>query len=263
MDTDVTLLIALAAGALSFLSPCVLPLVPGYICFIAGARLEDIAPSTQKTQSSQITTSQVQTTRAKTSVSRGRIMLAASLFVLGFSTVFILLGASASSISFLMLQYQDILAQIAGAVIIVFGLHTFGVLRIGFLNRDTRYHQSERPLSVYGAYTVGLAFGFGWTPCIGPILAAVLSVAAQQQNLSEGILLLSIYAAGLGIPFLIAAYATDHFMGFLSRFRAHMKTVERVTGGLLVTTGVLIITGGLEWLGFWLIEHFPVLGQIG
>lgn len=257
METEITLLVALAAGALSFLSPCVLPLVPGYLCFIAGAKLEDLAPSvTANSDGSAVASS-------GPSISKGHVMAASSLFVLGFSTVFIALGASASSLSHLLLTNQQLLAQIAGAAIILFGLHTAGILRFSILNRDTRFHQSQQPVSIYGAYGIGLAFGFGWTPCIGPILAAILSVAAQQQNLSSGVLLLTAYAAGLGIPFLLAALATDRFMGFMRKFGKHLGKVEKVTGVLLVLTGILMLTGGLEFMAFWLLETFPFFADIG
>ena len=253
MDGDLSLLIAFTAGSLSFLSPCVLPLVPGYLCFIAGVKLEDIAPFNA------VDTSQT----SKNVFHRSRVMAASGLFVLGFSTVFIALGAGASSISFLLLQNQNILSKIAGGVIILLGLHVIGVFRLSVLNLDTRYQQKQRPVSILGAYAVGLAFSFGWTPCIGPILATVLSMAAQQQNMAEGVLLLTVYAAGLGIPFLIAAFATEKFMGFMRSFRKHMRMVERATGILLIGTGIMMLTGGLEWLGFWLLDLFPALAKIG
>jgi cytochrome c-type biogenesis protein len=242
MALDVSIWAAFLAGIISFLSPCVLPLVPPYLCFITGASLNDL--------------SEREDTKFKAP-------LAALLFVLGFATVFVLLGASASWAGQLLRQHLALLGQIAGAAIILMGLHFLGVFRFGLLNRDIRYRQETGPASLFGAYLVGLAFAFGWTPCIGPILGAILAVAAGQETVGQGAFLLAIYSAGLGIPFLIAAFAVGGFLGFFRRFRSHLGTVEKVMGGALVVTGVMFLTGTIQNVAYWIQEAFPVLNQLG
>ncbi len=188
---------AVGGGVLSFLSPCVLPLVPAYLCFLGGVSLEQLTTEGEG--------------QAQRKINR-QVLISALAFVLGFSTVFVMLGASASAISGLLLTHKELLGKIAGAIIIVFGLHFIGLLRIPFLNYEARFHMKSKPAGMIGAYVIGLAFAFGWTPCIGPVLGAVLSVAAQADQLSYGITLLAAYALGLGIPFLMAAFAAQPFM---------------------------------------------------
>jgi cytochrome c-type biogenesis protein len=246
MTPNVTILAALAAGLVSFLSPCVLPLVPPYLVYLAGASLERLADRDAKTPP-----------RA-----RRETVLAALLFVCGFSTVFVALGASASVIGGLIRIYSAELAIVAGIVIIVMGLHFLGVFRIGALLREKRMEMAK-PVGLWGAYVMGVAFAFGWTPCIGPILAAILAVAASEQTVTKGAALLAVYSAGLGIPFLLAAFAVEPFAAFLTRFRRHLAQVERVMGGLLVLTGIAFLTGFVSQASFWLLDAFPALGKIG
>jgi cytochrome c-type biogenesis protein len=244
MTPDVTLLAALLAGLVSFLSPCVLPLVPPYLVYLAGTSLERLTDDDPETGSIRDT------------------VLAAFLFVCGFSTVFVTLGASASVIGAVIRAYSAELAIIAGVVIIVMGLHFLGVFQIGLLHRQKRMEVS-RPVGLWGAYVMGLAFAFGWTPCIGPILAAILAVAASEQTVAKGAGLLAVYSLGLGIPFLLAALAIEPFAEFLVRFRRHLVHMERVMGGLLVLTGVAFLTGFVSQASFWLLDLFPALGRIG
>jgi cytochrome c-type biogenesis protein len=244
MTPDVTLLAALLAGLVSFLSPCVLPLVPPYLVYLAGASLERFADD-----------------GAQPRVRRGTV-LAALLFVCGFSTVFVALGASASVIGALIRVYSAELSIVAGIAIILMGLHFLGVLRIGVLLREKR-KEMRKPVGLWGAYAMGLAFAFGWTPCIGPILAAILAVAASEQTVAKGAGLLAVYSLGLGIPFLVAAFAVEPFAAFLARFRRHLGMVERAMGGLLVLTGIAFLTGFVSQASFWLLEAFPALGNIG
>jgi cytochrome c-type biogenesis protein len=244
MDQDVTVVAALVAGLISFLSPCVLPLVPPYIVYLTGATIEHIAAA------------------EPLAVSKRAVMTAAALFVLGFSTVFVALGASASLIGALVQAYSAQLSIVAGFVIIVMGLHFLGLTRIGFLMREGRVGMAQ-PVGLWGAYVMGLAFAFGWTPCIGPILAAILAVAASKATVLKGAGLLAVYSIGLGIPFLLAAFAIEHFAELLKKFRRHLPTVERVMGGLMVLTGIAFLTGSISDVSIWLLETFPILGRIG
>src|ERR1700750_2853005 len=241
---DVSIPAALIAGLVSFLSPCVLPLVPPYLVFLAGTSLERFADKEPETR-----------------VKRDTV-LAAVLFVLGFSTVFVALGASASVIGALIRAYSGPLATIAGIVIIIMGLHFLGVTPIALLHRQKRLDVAK-PVGLWGAYVIGLAFAFGWTPCIGPILAAILAVAATKATAAKGAGLLAVYSLGLGVPFIIAALAVEPFAAFLTRFRAHLAHVERVMGGLLVPTGIGFLAGVFTQLNSWLIETFPALQSIG
>jgi cytochrome c-type biogenesis protein len=241
MALDISFGAAAMAGVISFLSPCVLPLVPPYLVFISGVSLDEL----------------------KSEHSRSRVMLTALAFVLGFTTVFVLLGATASYAGQLLRSQLPLLANLAGVFIIIMGLHFLGVFRIGFLNREARYHQESNPIGLPGAYGVGLAFAFGWTPCIGPVLAAILSLAANDQNVGQGMALLAVYSLGLGIPFLLAALSVGAFLGFFDRFKQHLLAVERVMGGLLVLTGVAFLTGHMQSFSYWLLETFPALARIG
>lgn len=244
MTPDVTLLAALFAGLVSFLSPCVLPLVPPYLVYLAGTSLERLTDDDPKTGSIRDT------------------LLAAFLFVCGFTTVFVALGASASVVGGVIRAYSAELAIVAGIIIIVMGLHFLGVFQIGLLYRQKRM-ELVQPVGLWGAYVMGVAFAFGWTPCIGPILAAILAVAASEQTVAKGASLLAVYSMGLGIPFLLAALAVEPFAEFLVRFRRHIAQVERVMGGLLVLTGIAFLTGFVSQASFWLLDAFPVLGKIG
>src|SRR3990170_4403604 len=220
MDLTVSVQAALLAGVISFLSPCVLPLVPSYLCFITGATLDELSNGDGASVSQQ-----------------RRAFIAALMFVLGFSTVFVTLGASASVAGQSLREHLGVLSQIAGVFIIFMGLHFLGVFKLAILHREARYHHHSRPVGLLGAYGIGLAFAFGWTPCIGPILATILTIAASEQDVPRGAGLLALYSLGLGIPFLLAAAGVGTFIGFLGRFRRHLLTVERVMGGLLVATG--------------------------
>ena len=244
MNGNVPILTALIAGLVSFLSPCVLPLVPPYLVFLAGTSLERLADKEPEPRVKRET------------------VVAAFLFVLGFSNVFVSLGASASVIGSLIRAYSGPLATIAGIVIIVMGLHFLGITQIGLLHRQKRL-QVAKPVGLWGAYVMGLAFAFGWKPCIGPILAAILAVAASEQTVTKGAGLLAVYSLGLGIPFIIAAFAIEPFAAFLAHFRKYLRRVEQTMGALLVLTGVAFLTGSLNQMSVWLLEAFPVLGRIG
>lgn len=246
MGLEISYAAALGAGVISFLSPCVLPLVPAYLCFVAGTSLDQVTAAGADGQK----------------LSR-RVAMASIAFVLGFATVFIAMGATASALNRLLFQHIDTIAQVAGVVIVLFGLHFMGLLRIPFLYREWRVHTEGKPTTMLGAYVVGLAFAFGWTPCVGPILATILTVAASRESLAFGVSLLATYALGLGVPFILAAFAIKPFMNFLARFRQHVRKVEIGAGGLLAVSGVLIFTNSLSQFGFYLIEWFPALGRIG
>jgi cytochrome c-type biogenesis protein len=238
---EVSLMAALLAGALSFLSPCVLPIVPGYLAFLAGADYADLAAG----------------------AARRRLLAAGLAFVLGFGTVFVLLGAAAVVAGSSLAAHADLLGRLAGAVIIVLGLHVAGVFRLPFLAYEARFHPAARPAGLFGAFAVGLAFAFGWTPCVGPVLASILLVAGTGESAADGILLLVAYAAGLGIPFLLAAALAPLFLRWSGRFRRHLRVVEAGTGALLVATGILILAGAMGEVAALLLDAFPALGRIG
>ncbi|MGI9401377.1 MAG: cytochrome c biogenesis CcdA family protein [Rhizobiaceae bacterium] len=248
MTGEISYLTAVIAGMISFISPCVLPLVPPYLCYMAGTSLENLTNDAKPDGGAAI-------------VSARTVVLPSVLFVLGFSTVFVALGAGASSIGALVRSQMDILAIIAGCIIIVMGLHFLGIFRIGLLYREARFQGGGAGLA--GAFIMGLAFAFGWTPCIGPVLGVILGMASAKASVGEGATMLAFYSAGLGIPFILSAMFVGPFMNLMTRFRQHLGTVEKVMGGLLVLTGILFITGGLQRFSFWLLEMFPVLGTIG
>ena len=231
---------ALLAGLLSFASPCVLPLVPAYLSFLSGASFERL-------------TAQGAIDKA---LSR-RVFISALAFVIGFGTVFVMLGATATVVSKAISDYLDVLSKVAGVVIVVFGLHYMGLFRIGFLNYERRFHIEKKPSGIIGAYILGLAFAFGWTPCVGPILASILMVAATGDSAWYGTSLLALYAAGIGVPFLIAALFVRPFMNFMNRFRKHIRKVEIAIGSLLVVTGIAIFTGSMVDAAQWLLEIAP------
>ena len=244
MNGNVTFFAALIAGLVSFLSPCVLPLVPPYLVFLAGTSLERLADQEPEPRVKRET------------------VLAAVLFVAGFATVFVALGASASAVGALIREYSGPLAIIAGVFIIIMGLHFLGLTPIALLHRQKRL-EVAKPVGLWGAYVMGLAFAFGWTPCIGPILAAILAVAASERTVARGAGLLAVYSLGLGIPFLIAAFAVEPFAAFLARFKNYLHRVEQAMGALLVLTGIAFLTGSLNQMSVWLLEAFPALGKIG
>lgn len=248
MAVDISVLTALGAGALSFLSPCVLPLVPPYLCYMAGVSVDDFRNDKE--------TSQAMRTRI-------RLLTTAFTFVLGFTTVFVALGAGATSIGHFLRQWQQEMAIVAGLIIILMGLNFLGLIRIPLLSREARFQASSAPATPLGAYVVGLAFAFGWTPCIGPVLGPILSMASVQASVADGVFLLFVYSMGLGIPFMLAALFSGRFMRFLARFRMHMGKVEKVMGVLLVLAGILFLTGGMQAFAYWLLETFPILGKIG
>lgn len=236
---------AFLAGLLSFFSPCVLPIVPPYLAWLAGLSFAEISDDDIRPEASR------------------RIFLSALFFVLGFSTVFIALGATASVIGQTLARYFDVLAIVAGALIFLMGLHFLGVFRIGLLYREARINVEKKPAGALGAYFLGLAFAFGWTPCVGPILAAILFVAAGADNAMRGAGLLAVYAAGIGIPFLAAGLFASRFIKLATRFRRHMRKVEIAVGIMLVLTGILFMTGQMSAIALWLLDTFPVFMNIG
>jgi len=242
--TNVPISAALVAGVLSFLSPCVLPLVPPYMIYLTGATIGQVA------------------NEETAAAPKRAVMISALLFVLGFSTVFVGLGATASFIGAFIRAWSAQLSILAGIVIMVMGLHFLGLTRIGFLMREGRMSMGK-PVGWWGAYVMGLAFAFGWTPCIGPILAAILSLAAAESTVTKGAGLLAVYSAGLGIPFLLAAFMIERFSAVFQRMKRHLETVERAMGVLLVITGICFLTGSVSTMSIWLLETFPSLQNLG
>jgi cytochrome c-type biogenesis protein len=227
---EVSVFTAFAAGLVSFLSPCVLPLVPGYISIISGSSLDQL--KAQEKDSSIFRT----------------VLTNSILFIVGFSITFILLGASATWIGQLLISRMRLFGQLAGIVLIVFGIHLTGIIKINALYKDKRFHNVKKPRGLLGAFVLGLAFAFGWTPCIGPILAGILTIASTKQTVTEGMFLLAIYSAGLGIPFLLTSLALNQFLAFYSRFKRHFHAVEVASGALVIAVGLLILTGSLSRL---------------
>ncbi|WP_105431720.1 cytochrome c biogenesis CcdA family protein [Neorhizobium sp. T6_25] len=248
---EISLLSALLAGALSFLSPCVLPLVPPYLCYMAGISVEQFRGG----GGAAVIDSGGGTRRA--------VLKSALFFTLGFATVFVALGAGASTIGVLLRQHVDLLSKLGGLIIIVMGLNFLGVFRIGLLAREARFQGGGQPATLSGAYVMGLAFAFGWTPCIGPVLGAILGVAASRDTVGEGAALLAIYSLGLAVPFWIAAGFSGAFMRFLTRFRRHLGMVEKVMGVFLILTGLAFIFGFVTSAAIWFQQTFPILMQIG
>lgn len=235
---DVTLFAAFGAGVLSFISPCVLPLIPGYISYVSGMSLEDM--------------------RTADAGARRRLIFATLFFILGFSIVFMAMGASASFIGAWLLDNLRIVQKIAGVIIIVLGLHLAGLFRLRFLDRDTRVQTSRKPATPLGAVVVGMAFGFGWTPCIGPILGGILAIAGSKSTIGEGVLLLGVYSAGLGVPFLLTSLAVDKFFAASAKVRRYYRAIELVAGLLLIVLGVLMFTGRFTIIIRWLTPYLPV-----
>jgi cytochrome c-type biogenesis protein len=233
------LVIALVAGILSFLSPCVLPIVPPYLAYMGGISMGDMKGD---------------------ATARRRVILPALFFVMGLSTVFLLLGFTASAFGAFFLQNQVLFSKIAGVIVIVFGLHFLGIFRIPILDREARVQTGDHGGSAFGAYILGLAFAFGWTPCIGPQLGTILSLAAQEGSVQRGTVLLGVYALGLGLPFLLAALFIERSMGLMARLKKHMKLIERSMGILLLMVGLALVTGAFTDFSFWLLETFDHLG---
>ncbi len=243
---DATLLpammIALSAGLLSFLSPCVLPIVPPYLAYMGGVSMSDMEEEHS---------------------ARRRVLLSAAFFVLGLSTVFLLLGFAFSALGRTFLQFQDWFLTISGIVVMIFGAHFVGVFRIGFLDREARVDAGDKGGTAMGAYILGLAFAFGWTPCLGPILGTILGLAASEADMARGTTLLAVYAMGLGIPFLLVAAFFPRLKGVMAWMKTHMGQIERTSGLLLWTVGLMMITGQFAALSYWMLEAFPGLATLG
>ena len=233
------LIIAFGAGLISFLSPCVLPLIPGYISYISGESLGDIVEKQKK------------------------VLLKTILFSVGFSLVFISFGATASFIGNLLLEYSSLLRIMAGIIIIIFSLQLIGVLNLSILNKEKRFQTKNYSNNLFFPVIVGAAFGFGWTPCIGPVLGSILTLAAVESSVSKGVLLLSFYSLGLAIPFILSGYGVSKFLEFSKNFRKNIRNISIFGGIILLVTGILIITNKLQVLGYFLLETMPFLGNIG
>ncbi|WP_071797273.1 cytochrome c biogenesis CcdA family protein [Natronohydrobacter thiooxidans] len=236
------LVIAFGAGVLSFLSPCVLPIVPPYLAYMGGISMQEL--------------------RAEGRASR-RAILPALFFVMGLSTVFLLLGFTASTMGHLFLRNAELFGQIAGVVVIIFGVHFLGILRIPFLMREARIDAGDQGGSAFGAYILGLAFAFGWTPCIGPVLGAILTMAATDATVTRGTSMLGVYALGLGLPFLLAAIFVQRSMGLMNRLKPYMGVIEKVMGLLLIAVGIALVTGAFSAFSWWLLETFPAMQRLG
>ncbi|MEM1343406.1 MAG: cytochrome c biogenesis protein CcdA [Pseudomonadota bacterium] len=242
MDFDIGHAGAVVAGLMSFASPCILPIVPPYLCFLAGVSLDELSEGERRAGADR------------------RVVLAALCFALGFATIFVLLGATASSLGQALSRHFDTLRWIAGGVILIMGLHFLGILRIPLLYRQARVEVEQRPATLAGSYLVGLAFGFGWTPCVGPVLAAILFTAAGRETATEGATLLGAYAVGMGLPFVLAAGFVRPFLALMRRARRHLGLVERTMGGVLVVTGVLFMTNSIADIAAWMLDYVPALG---
>jgi len=234
--------VALLAGVLSFLSPCVLPIVPPYLAYMGGITMNEMKEDV---------------------TGHRRAVISALFFVMGLSTVFLILGFTASAFGTFFLQYQERFAQVSGIVVIIFGLHFLGILRIPLLDREARLDVGDKGGSSFGAYVLGLAFAFGWTPCIGPQLGAILSLAASEASVARGTMLLGVYAAGLGIPFLLAAVFIQRSIGVMNRIKPWMGVIEKTMGGLLILVGIALLTGAFTAFSWWLLETFPALAVLG
>jgi cytochrome c-type biogenesis protein len=243
---NVSLFAAFFAGVLSFISPCVLPLIPGYLSYISGISLDEMRGGTPAAAI------------AVDPHARRRVVVTSLFFCLGFSLVFVSLGASATFLGQYLMERLSLLGKIAGVVIIIFGLHTMGVLRIGWLYQEKRFQTSTKPVGLIGAMLVGIAFAFGWTPCIGPILAGILAIAATKDTVTDGIQLLSVYSAGLALPFLLTALAINAFFKTFAKIRRHYHAIEVVSGLLLVVIGVLMFTNRFTVIAQYLTPYLPV-----
>ncbi len=238
MSQEVTLLAAFAAGFLSFISPCVLPLIPGYISFISGMTLEEMQG-------------------AAATGSRRQVLIASLAFVLGFTIIFVALGAGASAIGRFMHAYSNVLEKVAGTILIVLGLHMMGVFRIAFLDNDKRLHTQKKPAGPFGALLVGMAFAFAWSPCIGPILGGILTMAAARESVAEGMQMLAVYSLGLGVPFILTSLAITKFFTAAARIRRHYHAIELISGGLMVGVGILIFFDQFTLIAKYLTPYLP------
>ena len=252
---NVSLFGAFIAGVLSFISPCVLPLIPGYLSFISGVSLEEMRGMQPMAAGAGGGTVAVST--GVSAAAKRQVIITSLFFILGFSLVFVSLGASATFLGQFLMERLTIFGKIAGVLLIIFGLHTIGVFKIPFLLNEARVQANTKPASMIGAVVVGISFAFGWTPCIGPILSAILLVAAQQESVNQGIVLLSIYSLGLAIPFLLTAMAINQFFSAFKKIRRHYHTIEIVSGLLMIVIGVLIFTNRFTIIAQWLTPYLP------
>jgi cytochrome c-type biogenesis protein len=253
---NVTLFGAFVAGVVSFISPCVLPLIPGYLSFISGVSLEEMRGMPVAAGAGGGTAT---VATGVTDAAKRQVIITSLFFILGFSMVFVALGASASVLGQFLMERLTILGKIAGVLLIIFGLHTMGVFKISWLLQEKRVHVQSKPAGMIGAMVVGISFAFGWTPCIGPILSAILLVAAQQESINQGVVLLSVYSLGLAIPFLLTAIAINQFFVAFKKIRRHYHTIEIVSGLLMIIIGVLIFTNRFTIIAQWLTPYLPVL----
>lgn len=254
---NVSLFGAFVAGVLSFISPCVLPLIPGYLSFISGVSLEEMRGMPLAAAAGGGASALSAPSAAISDAAKRQVIVTSLFFILGFSLVFVGLGASATVLGQFLMERLTIFGKIAGVLLIIFGLHTIGVFKIQWLLQEKRVQTSSKPAGMLGAIVVGISFAFGWTPCIGPILSAILLVAAQQESVNQGILLLSIYSLGLAIPFLLTAIAINQFFVAFSRIRRHYHAIEIVSGILMIVIGVLIFTNRFTIIAQWLTPYLP------
>lgn len=236
---------AILAGLLSFISPCVLPLIPGYLSFISGVSIDELS------------------SRERSNSHLGKVVLNTVFFVIGFSLVFVVLGATASKLGTLLQSNLNIFNKIAGIVVFLFGLHVAGVFKVSALNYEKRFHAKGRKMGIMGSMVIGIAFAFGWTPCIGPILGTILTLAAQQNSVNHGVMLLLFYSAGLGIPFILTALLFNYLIGTFGFIKRHFRAVEIISGGLLMLVGVLIFFNLLQIISVFILERIPALQNIG
>ncbi|MFC1672864.1 cytochrome c biogenesis CcdA family protein [Pseudomonadota bacterium] len=246
---DISYLGALLAGALTFVSPCILPIVPAYLCFVSGASLDELTAEGGVDKHVQ-----------------RQVFISSLAFVLGFGTVFVLMGAAMAGASDAISSSWSSISGpaqiIAGVVVVIFGLHYIGIFKIGFLNFDKRLHLDKKPSGPFGSFILGLAFAFGWSPCAGPILGTIIMVAGTQGEVLKGMTLLGTYAAGIGIPFLLTSLAVKPFMGFMGKFRKHMRKVEIAIGVLLIITGIAIAGDLIYVASAWILETFPSIADL-
>lgn len=234
--------IALVAGLLSFLSPCVLPIVPPYLAYMSGVSVTELS---------------------QTSAARRKVVLTAVFFVLGLSTVFVLMGLGASALGRALLAWGGVMNTVAAITIMVFGAHFIGVYRLKFLDQEARIDAGDQGGSAFGAYLLGLAFAFGWTPCLGPVLGTILTMAAKEADLAKGVILLVSYAIGLGVPFLLVAAFFPRLRGAMAWMKRHLDQIEKVSGLLLWTIGLMMLTGAYSTMSYWLVENLPFLAKFG
>ncbi len=242
--TNIGIFTAFIFGLFSFISPCVLPIIPGYISFISGVSLDEMQTGENKSKKLR------------------KLIFNSLLFIGGFTFVFILLGATATSLGKIFNEYYDIISKVAGGIIILFGLHMLGVFKIKFLNYEQRFHTQEKKLGLFGSFLIGAAFAFGWTPCIGPVLAAILVVASQQETITQGIVLLASYSLGLGIPFFITSISINFFFNIFNKIKKYFRTVEIVGGIMLIVLGILIITNYLTIIAGYFSRWLPFLNNL-